>query len=95
MAALVPNSQAFVDVPGMPGLRLGITRVTLLSASDTLTVPDPASTTASASCAGVRNAGEAACTVTQSDNTVTLAGTAGQTLTVVTLHVSGNNMDEA
>ncbi len=95
MATLIPESQRFVDVPGRPDLRLGITRVKLISTSDTFTVPDPAHSTASASCAALRAGSEAACTVTQSSNTVTCAGTAGETITVVTLHIAGNNMAEA
>lgn len=84
MAALVPDSQTFLDL--RDGTILGISNVTLQSASDTLTVPKPANTTASASAAGLRDANQASATVTQSGNTVTIAGTAGQKLVVVTLH---------
>ncbi len=93
MAALVPTLQQFLDL--RDGTILGITKVKLLTTSDTLTVPGPANTTANASAAGVRNAGEATATVTQSGNTVTIAGTAGQTLTVVTLHRFVNSGAEA
>lgn len=84
MALLVPDFQTFVDL--RDGTIVGVTKVTLQSTSDTVTVPKPANTTASASCAGLRDAGNSSATVTQSSNTVTIAGTAGQKLTVVTLH---------
>ncbi len=93
MAALVPTLQQFLDL--RDGTILGITKVKLLTTSDTLTVPKPANTTANASVAVVRNAGEASCTATQSSNTVTLVGTAGQTITVVTLHQFVNSGAEA
>jgi len=93
MALLVPTLQQFLDL--RDGTTLGITKVKLLSASDTLTVPKPANTTANASVSVVRNAGEAAVTATQSAQTVTLVGTAGQTITVVTLHQFVNSGAEA
>ena len=88
-------SQTFVDVPSMPGTRLGITRCKQISAADTLTVPSPAHSTASAAVGRVLPAGQAACTVTQSGNTVTFAGTAGQEVIVLTLHNSTNSGAEA
>lgn len=84
MAALVPTFQKFIDLPD--GRVLGVTKVKLVSTSDTITVPKPASTSANVSAAGLRGPDDAACTVTQSGNTVTLAGTAGQEITVTTLH---------
>ena len=93
MALLVPDLQQFLDM--RDGTIVGITKVTLLSASDTLTVPKPANTTASASVAVLRDAGQASCTVSQSAQTVTLTGTAGQKITVVTLHRSVNSGAEA
>lgn len=93
MAALTPDKQTWVDL--RDGTQVCITKVTLVSTSDTITVPGPANTTASASCAGLRDAGQSSATVTQSSNTVTIAGTAGQKLTVVTLHRNVNSGAEA
>lgn len=95
MALLVPTLQHFFDIPGLPGFTLGLTRVTLGSTSDTVTVPSPASTTTSASVGRLLQAGAAACTATQSGNTVTLSGTAGQEVFVVTLHPRVNSQAEA
>lgn len=95
MALLVPLAQTFYDIPGLPGFRLGLTRVKLVTTSDTVTVPTPASSTASASAGRVLQAGQAAATVTQSGNTVTIAGTAGNEVMVVTLHPNVNSGAEA
>lgn len=95
MALLNPTLQHFYDIPGLPGFVLGITRVKLVSASDTLTVPAPASSTASASVGRVLQNGASAATVTQSGNTVTISGTAGQEVFVVTLHGNINSGAEA
>lgn len=84
MAAVVPTFQKFVDLPD--GSQLSITKVRLVSASDTFTAPVGANSTANASIAGVRPAGQASCTVTQSSFTVTCAGTAGNDIIVVNLH---------
>jgi len=88
-------SQTFFDLPGNTNLRVGVTRCKLLTTGDTLTVPGPASSTASASVGRVLNAGFAAATVTQSGNTVTITGTAGQEVFVITLHPSVNSGAEA
>ena len=93
MAALVPNKQKFMDFG--PGFVVGITEVTLQSASDTLTVPSPSHATASAAVGRLLPAGQAACTATQSGNTVTLSGTAGQKVIVCTLHPHTNSGAEA
>lgn len=95
MALLVPTNQHFFDIPGLPGFTLGITRCLLQTASDTLTVPKPASSTSSASVGRVLQNGAAACTVTQSGNTVTMSGTAGQEVFVVTLHGNINSGAES
>jgi hypothetical protein len=84
MALLVPDKQTFLEF--LPGQVVGLTRVTLQTASDTLTVPRASHQTASAACGRLLNANAAACTVTQSGNTVTLAGTPGQQVIVCTLH---------
>ena len=86
MAALRPYLQQFVDL--RDGSIIGIHKVKLLSTSDTITVPNLANTTASASADQIRNAGEAAVTVTDDgDNTITLAGgVAGNTATIVSHH---------
>jgi hypothetical protein len=93
MALLVPDLQTQLDL--RDGTMLVVSKVTLQSASDTLTVPKPANTSSSASCAGLRDAGNSSATVTQSGNVVTIAGTAGQKLTVVTLHRFVNSGAEA
>jgi hypothetical protein len=90
MALLIPTLQHFYDIPGLPGSVIGVSRVKLLTSSDTLTVPAPASSTASASVGRVLQAGQAAATVTQSGNTVTISGTAGNEVFVVTLHQALN-----
>lgn len=85
MAALVPDFQRFDDL--RDGSTIGVTKVTLVSASDTITVPKLANTTNSASSAQIRGANEAAATVTDDGtNTVTIVGTAGEKATVVTHH---------
>lgn len=87
MAALLPSRQRFVD---MKGFQIGIHTVTLLSTSDTITVPALANTTSNASSNQVRQANEAAATVTDDGaNTVTIVGTAGNQVTVVTVHGPG------
>lgn len=93
MALLVPNKQTFVDFG--PGFVVGITEVTLQSASDTLTVPKPSHATASAAVGRLLPASQAAATVTQSSNTVTIVGTAGQKVIVCTLHPHTNSGAEA
>ena len=93
MALLVPTRQKFVDIA--PGMIVGVTEVTLLSASDTVTVPSPSHATASAAVGRLLPAGQAACTATQSGNTVTLVGTAGQKVIVCTLHPHTNSGAEA
>ena len=85
MAALLPLFQRFHDEK--IGFNIGVSRVTLLSASDTITVPTLANTNSNASSAQVRGPNEAAATVTDDGaNTVTIVGTAGNTVTVVTIH---------
>jgi len=93
MALLVPTRQKFVDIA--PGMIVGVTEVTLLSASDTVTVPSPSHATASAAVGRLLPAGQAACTATQSGNTVTLVGTTGQNVIVCTLHPHTNSGAEA
>lgn len=86
MAAIKPVLQEFVD---MKGFTIGIHRCDLVSASDTLTVPLLANSTASASSAQVRDTNESAATVTDDGaNTVTIVGTAGDRITVITIHGS-------
>jgi len=93
MALLVPTRQKFVDIA--PGMVVGVTEVTLVSTSDTVTVPSPSHATASAAVGRLLPAGQAACTATQSSNTVTLVGTAGQKVIVCTLHPHTNSGAEA
>ena len=93
MAALVPLSQRWLDM--RDGTQVCVTKVKLLSASDTITVPGPASSTASASVGRLLPNGSSACTATQSSNTVTLVGTAGDIVYVSTLHRNVNSGAEA
>lgn len=94
MAALKPDLQHFFDLRN--GTVLGFHKVTLLSTSDTLTVPKLANTTASASSDQIRDAGESGVTVTDDGaNTITVAGTAGNTVNLVSLHRYVNSGAEA
>ena len=89
MEDLIPNFQRFDDL--RDGTTICVTKVTLVSASDTITVPTLANTTASASSAQVRAAGEVAATVTDDGaNTVTIVGVAGDKATIATLHGPAN-----
>jgi hypothetical protein len=94
MASLLPDFQQYIDL--RDGTILGIHKVTLKSTSDTITTPVGANSTASASVAQIRDAGEAAVTVTSSSNTITIAsGTAGNTVTIASLHRNVNYGAEA
>ena len=94
MALLVPLLQRYTDL--RDGTLLIVTKVKLLSGSDTITVPLPHSTVTTASSGRVLPSGSSACTVTQANSqTVTLAGTAGDIVYVTTLHRSGNALPEA
>lgn len=85
MAALIPDFQRFDDL--RDGTTLCVTKVTLVSASDTITVPTLANTNSNASSAQLRAAGEVAATVTDDGaNTVTIVGVAGDKATIATLH---------
>lgn len=93
MAALVPLYQEFFDIAN--GLSVGVTKVKLVSTSDTITVPNPAHSTASAAVGRLLQGSAAACTASQTNNTVTLVGTAGNEVFVVTLHNRTNSAPEA
>jgi hypothetical protein len=93
MALLVPLAQRMLDL--RDGTLLVVTKVKLITTSDTLTVPLPHSTTASASAGRVLPAGSSATTVTQTNQTVTITGTVGDIVYVTTLHQSGNSRPEA
>lgn len=84
MAALIPDFQAQLDLRN--GKVLLVTKVTLASSSDTITIPDTANDTNGTSVAQLRDVGEAAVTLTQADNTLTIAGKAGGKVTIVSLH---------
>ncbi len=88
MALIAPTGQSFNDVKQLGAdVIIGVSTVTLVSTSDTVTVPRLANTASNASSSQVRDAGEAAVTVTDDgSNTVTLVGTAGNKVTLVTLH---------
>ena len=93
MAALVPLYQEFFDIAN--GLSVGVTKVKLVSASDTVTVPSPAHATASAAVGRLLQGSNAAATISQSGNTVTIVGTAGNEVFVCTLHNRVNSGPEA
>jgi hypothetical protein len=84
--------QKYVQLPD--GTVIGIHRVTLLSASDTFSVPDLADpSNAGRSAAQLRRAGDTSVTVsTTGANTITLAGTAGTQCTVVSWHTKHTSM---
>ena len=83
MATAIVLRQDFLDL--RDGTAAVITKVKLLSASDTVTVPDLAVSTSGLSVKQVKMAsGEPTLTVTNSGNTVTLAdGAAGDQATIV------------
>lgn len=83
MATLVPVLQTSLDL--RDGTQVFITKLKLLSTSDTFTVPDLAVATSGLSVKQVKMAsGETTLTVTNSGNTVTLAGgTSGELVTIV------------
>lgn len=86
--------QHFVDL--RDGSIIGIHKVKLVTTSDTVTVPDLANTTSNASSDQIRNAGEVAATVTDNgNNTVTIVGTVGETVTLVTHHRHINSGSES
>ena len=88
MAAILPDFQMQLDL--RDGKTALITKVTPVSVSDTLTLPNTANDTAGAGIAQVRDAGENAVTsLTQSSNTLTIvvpAGDVGKQITLMSLH---------
>lgn len=84
MAAIIPDFQAQLDL--RDGKTLLVTKLTLVSTSDTFTIPNTADSTNGNSVAQVLDVGDTSVTVTQSSNTVTLAGKAGDKVTIVSLH---------
>ena len=95
MALLVPLEQRFLDL--RDGTTLCVTRVKLVSTSDTITVPEPAHQTTTAAVGRVlaRSAAAASVAQTGGTNTVTITGTAGNEVVVCTLHFTGNSLTEA
>lgn len=85
MAALTPTLQVFTDL--RDGTHVVLTKVRILSASDTVTVPDLAVSTSGLSVKQIKSfSGEPTLTVTNSANVVTLAGgTAGDTATIASM----------
>jgi len=85
MATLLPRKQDFIDL--RDGTTVGIHLVTLQSTSDTITVPTLANSTASTSSATLRRADGNTATVTDDGaNTITIVGTAGQDILLVSVH---------
>ncbi len=94
MAALKPDLEQYLDLRN--GTVLGLHKVTLLTTSDTVTVPKLANTSASASSKQVRDANEASATVTDDGaNTITIVGTVGNTVNIASLHRFVNSGAEA
>lgn len=90
MAAIYPRHQMYVDITD--GLTIGIHVLWLTSASDSITVPQLASTTASAASAQLRTLTDASATVTDDgDDVVTIVGTKNRRCIVVTLHATRIN----
>jgi hypothetical protein len=101
MATILPISQKWVDVDRTRNVVLGIHRVKLVSTSDTFRVPALAEAHASVSCKQLERSGDATVTVTASDadsdgnyNTVTVAGTVGDDVMIVTVHQGKLNFSE-
>ena len=85
MATLTPTFQRSVDVE--KGHIVTITSVTLLTASDTVTVPVLADTASGVSVKQLERSGDSTVTVTSSGTTVTLAGgAAGDKVTLASIH---------
>ncbi len=85
MAANIPFFQRFHDEK--IGFTIGVSRIKLIDTSDDLTVPTLANTAVSASSDQIRIAAEPAATVTDDGaNTVTIVGSVGDEITVVTIH---------
>lgn len=87
MAALLPDFQREMHLGN--GAVVTVSQVTLMSASDTVQLVRGANTTDNASCNQIRDAGEAAVTVTFDSSTgiATLAGgTAGNQVTLTSIH---------
>ena len=85
MAAILPRAQKYVNL--LPNIIVGIHLLELVSASDTFTVPKLANTTANTSSATLRLADGNTVTVTNDGaDTITLVGTAGQSVLVVSAH---------
>lgn len=87
MAAITPISQEFFDLNDRArALTVGVHRLKLQSTSDTFTVPTLADTTSGVSVKQLERSGDSTATVTSSGNTVTVAGTAGDEVIVISLH---------
>lgn len=99
MATILPKLQQFVDMRN--GTTVGIHFVTLVSTSDTITVPKLAQrVTDDVSSGTLRRADAFTATVTDNastadstasgGNTVTIVGTVGQEVMIITVHNSGS-----
>jgi uncharacterized heparinase superfamily protein len=95
MATLLPIRQQFTDLSN--NALIGIHVLKLASASDTFTVPNLADTTSGASVKQLERSGDATVTVTNSGNTVTIAGgAAGNEVLICSVHAGNQNqIDEA
>lgn len=85
MAAILPIAQKYTNL--LPNILVGMHYLMLVSASDTFTVPKLANTTVNVSTSTLRLADGNTVTVTNDGaDTVTLVGTPGQTVLVVSVH---------
>jgi hypothetical protein len=85
MAAIYPDHQVYVDLPN--GLTVGIHIVTPVSSSDTITVPQLASSTANESSNQLRTETDVGATITDdADDQVTIVGTRGRRCIIATIH---------
>jgi hypothetical protein len=101
MATILPKNQKWVDLRDARGTVLGLHSVVLVSTSDSFRVPALAEAHASVSCKQLERSNDPTVTVTASDadsdgsyNTVTVAGTAGDNVLIVTCHQGKLNFSE-
>jgi hypothetical protein len=93
MAALVPNRQSVDDQ--RDGTSILVTEVTLVTTSDTLTVPTIHDTGTGGFAQLERDDSVNTATLSRTDaNTITIAGTKGDKVLIVSIHNNANFGDE-
>jgi len=91
MAAINQYSEHHFSPPGLGDLTVRVHRLTLVSASDTITVPTLTDTTSGAAVKQLERSGDTTVTVTSSGTTVTIAGgNPGDEVVLVSLHETSN-----